>query len=81
MEIRVKNAAGTVMLLAGLPAMAQEAVANKAASSVGYPTCPKIECSVVTPPGPDVLFALVAFGIGVVVGAALAKVLGGKKAQ
>ncbi len=81
MKIRVKNAAGAMVFLSGLPAIGQEATASKTTSVIGYPNCPKIECSVVTPPGPDYLVALAAFGIGVVVGAALAKVLGGKKAQ
>jgi hypothetical protein len=80
MQMRIKNAAGLVVVVTGLPSLAQDASAGKAASSVGYAACPK-ECVVVTPPGPDFLIAFAAFGIGLVAGAALVKVLGSKTSR
>jgi hypothetical protein len=80
METRIRNSTGALMLLSGFPVLGQEA-ASKSASAVGYSVCPKVECSVVTPQGPDLLIAVAAFGIGLVAGAALTKVLGSKRRQ
>lgn len=78
MDIRIKNAAGTVMLLSGLPAFAQEAANLKAATAAICASCPP-PAGVIVPGDPTWFIA------GVIVGAGLgflaAKVLGGKKTQ
>lgn len=79
MEIRIKNAAGALMLLSAVPAIAQESGAAKASAVVGCASCPPVEYVVATPGGPTLLLAV--FGIGILVGAGLAKLLGTKKAQ
>jgi hypothetical protein len=73
METKIKSATGTVMLLSGLPAVAQEAAALKAT------TCPPCPVCVVTPPDP-ISFALklstvlvLTLVIGIVLGFAAAK--------
>jgi hypothetical protein len=79
MEIRIKNGAGAVMLLSGLPAMAQEVVTLKASTAAGCASCPPVSAAVAIPGDPTWFIA------GVIVGAGLgflaAKVLGNKKQQ
>ncbi len=76
MEIRIKHAAGSVMLLSGLPAMAQDA-ALKATVATTCASCPPRNTVVETPSDPTWFIA------GVIVGAGLgflaAKVFSSKK--
>lgn len=77
MEIRIKNAAGAVMLLSGVPVMAQEAAALKATTVAACASCPPAAAAVPTPGDPTWFIA------GVVVGAGLgflaARVFGAKQ--
>lgn len=78
MEIRIKNAAGAVMLLSGLPAMAQDAAALKASAVTGCASCPP-GGSIVAPPGDPTWLIAGAFILGVVVGVVVARAFGNKK--
>ena len=78
MDIRIKNAAGTVMLLSGLPAFAQDAATLKATAPVSCASCPPP--AAVTIPGDPTWFVAGAI-VGAAVGFLAAKILGGKKAQ
>ena len=78
MDIRIKNAAGTVMLLSGLPALAQDAANLKATSPASCASCPPPSGVIV--PGDPTWFVAGAI-VGAAVGYLAAKVLGGKKAQ
>ena len=79
MELRIRSAAGAVMLLVGIPAFSQEAAALKASTVAACASCPPNYPNVATPSDPTWFIA------GVIVGAAVgflaAKVLGGKRAQ
>jgi len=77
MEIRIKSASGAVLLLSGLPTMAQEA-ALKASAVNACASCPKTP-DVVTPPGDPTMLIAGAFILGVIVGFAIAKALDKKK--
>lgn len=77
MEIRIRNAAGAVLLLTGVPVMAQEASALKATSPANCASCPPPPPSVVTPTDPTWLVA--AFVLGLVVGVVVTKVFGKKR--
>ena len=78
MEIRIKNAAGAVLLLSGLPALAQDAAALKAAAVNACASCPKAP-DVITPPGDPTMLIAGAFILGVVVGVVAARAFGNKK--
>lgn len=77
MEIRIKSVTGAVMLLSGLPAIAQEVTALKASTAAGCASCPPVPAAIATPGDPTWFIA------GVIVGAGLgflaAKVFGNKK--
>lgn len=81
MQLRIRNAAGVMMLVTGLPASAQqEAVATKVTPGVNCPPCTKVECVVVPPGEPTLLVAAIAiFTLGVIVGAVLAKMFGNQR--
>lgn len=75
MEMKIKSAAGTVLFLSGIPAIAQEVAVQKAVTS----TCPPCPVCAVTPPDP-ISFALklstvlvLTLVIGIVLGFAAAK--------
>lgn len=78
MEIRIKNAAGAVLLLSGLPVMAQEASALKASPVNACASCPKTP-GVITPPGDPTMLIVGAFILGVVVGVVIARAFGNRK--
>lgn len=77
MEIRIKNAAGTVMLLTGLPAFAQDVAALKASPTTACASCPPTP-AITVPPSDPTWFVAGAI-VGAAVGFLAAKVLGGKK--
>jgi uncharacterized protein involved in exopolysaccharide biosynthesis len=77
MEVRVKNAAGVVLLLTGVSALAQETSALKATAPASCASCPPPPPSVVIPPDPTWLIA--GFVIGFVVGVVAAKAFFNKK--
>ncbi len=79
MQIRIKNAAGAVMLLSGLPVIAQDSTAAKVLTTTGCASCPTSTLVVDTPGGPTWLVA--GFVIGLVVGIVAAKAFGNKKQQ
>ena len=78
METRIKSATGAVLLLSGLPAMAQEASALKASPVNACASCPPTS-GVITPPGDPTMLVAGAFLLGVIVGFVIAKALGNKK--
>ena len=78
METRIKSATGAVLLLSGLPAMAQEASALKASAVNACASCPPTS-GAVTPPGDPTFLIAGAFLLGVVVGVVLARAFGNKK--
>ena len=80
MEIRVKNAAGAVMLLSGVPVMAQDAANLKAVTVANCASCPKAVHAAAEIPS-DPTWFVAGFIVGAVVGFVAAKVLGGKKVQ
>jgi hypothetical protein len=75
MQLRVRNAAGTVMLLSGLPAFAQPSGQSSAASEPPPPTPPYLNVP------SDPTWFVAGFVTGLVVGAIGAKVLGGFKSN
>lgn len=77
MELRIRNAAGAMMLLSGLPAMAQEA-ALKASAVSACASCPKVPGSII-PPGDPTMLIVGAFILGVVVGIVIARAYGNRK--
>ena len=52
MEIRIKSVTGAVMLLSGLPAIAQEVTALKASTAAGCASCPPVPAAIATPGDP-----------------------------
>lgn len=80
METRIKNTVGSLMLLCGMPAIAQELAAAKASAVAACASCPSLDV-VITPQGPSALIVLGAFGLGALFGVALAKLLGSKRQQ
>jgi hypothetical protein len=76
MELRIRNAAGAVMLLSGLPALAQETSALKASTVAGCASCPPNHPNVATPSDPTWFIAGVIVGVGL--GFLAAKVFGNK---
>jgi hypothetical protein len=77
MEIRIKTVTGAVMLLSGVPAMAQEVAALKASTAAGCASCPPVPASIATPGDPTWFVAGLVTGL--VVGFIAAKVLGANK--
>lgn len=78
MELRIKSATGAVMLLSGIPAMAQEAAALKASPVNACASCPKVPNTVIPPGDPTMLIAG-AFILGVLVGVVAARAFGNRK--
>lgn len=78
MEIRIKNAAGAVMLLTALPSIAQESV-SKLSPSTGCASCPP-NAAITAPPG-DPTWFIAGLVTGLVLGFVAGKVLGAKKQQ
>lgn len=78
MKFKVKNAAGAVMLLSGLPAFAQEVAALKASGVSACASCPPVSGAIIPPGDPTMLIAG-AFIVGVLVGVVLARAFGNKK--
>lgn len=78
METRIKSAAGAVLFLSGLPAMAQETAALKASAVNACASCPPTS-GVITPPGDPTMLIAGAFIVGVLVGVVLARAFGNKK--
>ncbi len=78
MQTRIKSATGAVLLLSGLPAMAQEASALKASPVNACASCPPTSTAV-TPPGDPTMLIAGAFILGVVVGVVVARAFGNKK--
>jgi uncharacterized protein involved in exopolysaccharide biosynthesis len=79
MEIRIRNAAGVVLLLTGVPALAQEASALKATTPANCASCPPPPPppSVVTPTDPTWFVA--GFVVGLVLGIVVTKVFSKKQ--
>ena len=75
MDKRIKTATGAIVLVSGLPAIAQEAAALKATVPSYCASCPKV----VNPPGDPTFLIAGAFILGAIAGFAIAKVLGSKK--
>lgn len=78
MVIRIKNAVGTVMLLSGLPVIAQNTAALKATVPANCASCPQTS-GIVVPPGDPTFLIAGAFILGAIVGFAVARVMGNKK--
>ena len=76
MKTNIKNATGALLLLSTFPALAADAGAVKAAAVMSCASC--AEYVVVTPGGPTLFIA--AFAIGLLTGAALTRILLGKRA-
>jgi len=79
MEIRIKSVTGAVMLLAGVPAIAQDVAALKASTAAGCASCPPVPAAIATPGDPTWFIAGLVTGL--VVGYIAGKVLGGRKSQ
>jgi hypothetical protein len=75
MQFRIRSASGALVLLSGLPAMAQEAALTTARCA----SCPPATPAVSIPNDPTFLVA--GFVIGLVVGIVAAKAFGNKKQQ
>lgn len=78
METRIKSAAGAVLLLSGLPTMAQETAALKASAVIACASCPP-GSGAVTPPGDPTMLIAGAFLLGVLVGVVVARAFGNRK--
>ncbi len=77
MELRIRSAAGAVMLLSGIPAFSQEAAALKASTVAACASCPPNSPNVATPSDPTWFIAGVI--VGVALGFLAAKVFSNKK--
>ena len=79
MELKIRNAAGTLIFLSALPATAQETAAKVTTTAACASCPPAYPPAIVVPPDPTWFIA--GFIVGVVVGFVAAKVLSGKKTQ
>lgn len=77
MEIRIRNATGTVLLFSGFPAVAQEAAAQKASTTANCASCPVVHAAAEIPSDPTWFIAGLATGL--VLGFVAGKVFSNKK--
>jgi hypothetical protein len=78
MERKTKKVAGALMLLTGLPALAEEAAALKAVGAAACASCPPVPVCLQDPGGPIIWFAAGA-AFGFVLALLAAKFFGNKR--